>query len=660
MPQPNPDPNSAANDNFNPGFLPPNNQAPYPEVYNNMGQNAPQYPHGSYSPYPGANPAYLNPLPPVIPQGQNPKPKFDLKKFLKKRWWVVAIVAVVLLYLIALAVVAFLGRNNQPVVSQVYNNVESNISGPNELPQGTPGSWEIVIENKEQVAVENVQLKLEFDSDFTYLDTVSPSPQDPEGTTYLITRLDAAGGRTPSAKVVISGVLIGNPDVETEMKGQITYLPSGANSTITKSITAVKTKITSPQLDVTIQPSQDFVTNGGEVEYTVLIKNRVDTTFRNLRVQMIYPSGRDVFTYTSSEFSTSNRTAPQTTPDEGTDIWNITSLAGNGELSLKVRGKAFGANDARLTFGVQIGLKDNNDRYQTIVERYRDVRVVARALFVDAKITGKDNNPIFRPDETLSIEVSYENQSQQTLTNVELESYIDDGAGVLDLTTLSFGSGQRGDIVQGQIQYKATRIPQLQVVRPGQKGTLTYSVKVKPLETFINPNLNQISYTLKPGVRAKAQNLEAIDAGGSTYKAKGSLEFEQTEKATMVGTNATTGNDIYEVVFTLKTWQNEVSDVQLTALSPLPVGSWTGEAQPVDQRANLSYDQGNGKITWNVGVVPSYAGRGVDPIRVTFRIENTSDKNGVETLIRNIKLSGLDIITGERYELTGKDVETAR
>jgi hypothetical protein len=281
-------------------------------------------------------------------------------------------------------------------------------------------------------------------------------------------------------------------------------------------------------------------------------------------------------------------------------------------------------------------------------------------LFIEAKIQGKDSSPIFRPDETLSIEVNYENQSQQTLTNVELESFIDDGAGVLDLTTLSFGSGQRGDIVQGQIQYKATRIPQLQVVRPGQRGSLVYSVKVKPLQSFINPNLNQIAYTLKPGVRAKAQNLEQVDFSGSTYKAKGSLEFAQTEKAKVVGKNEATGNDIYEVTFTLNTWQNEVSDVKLTALSPLPAGSWTGQAQPASQSANLSYDQTNGSISWNVGVVPSYAGRGVDPVTVTFRIENTSDKSGVETLIRDIKLSGLDIITGERYELTGKDVVTQR
>jgi hypothetical protein len=656
MSQPNLDPNSQTGDNY----YPPNqhiNPTSYPQGSGNL-PPTPQYPAGSYSPYPQPLPAY--PKPPIIPTGQPVKAKFNLKDFLKKRWWLVAIVSIVLVSILALAAVAFIASNDTPVETTIYNNVTASITSPNELPQGTPGQWEIVIENKDPVAVENVVLKLSFDSDFKYLDTVSPSPQDPEGTTYLITRLDAIGGRTPSAKVVISGILIGNPDVETEMSGQISYLPSGASNTVTKNITAVKTKITSPQLDVTIQPSQDFVTNGGEVEYTVVIKNKVDTIFRDLRIQMIYPSGRDVFTYTSSEFATSNRTAPETTPAEGTDIWKISALNGNGEATLKVRGKAFGTNDARLTFGVKIGLKDNNERYQTIVERYRDVRVVARALFVDTKIRGKDNNPIFRPGETLSIEVSYENQSQQTLTEVELESFIDDGAGVLDLTTLSFGSGQRGDVIQGQIQYKATRIPQLQVVRPGQKGTLTYSVRVKPLESFIQPNLNQISYTLKPLVKAKAQNLEPIDFAGSTYKAKGNLEFEQTEKAVKVGTNPTTGNDIFEITFTLKTWQNEVSDVKLEALNPLPTGTWTGQAQPADQLANLAYNQSNGGISWTVGVVPSYAGRGVDPIQVTFRIENTSDKTGTETLIKNIKISGLDIITGERYELTGKDVTNRR
>jgi hypothetical protein len=633
------------------------NQNPYsgyPQDPYNQPQAGPSY---GYTQNP---PGYPQPPQNNFPQGggfQTPskpqKPKFDIKAWLKKRWWVALIGGILVLGLILAGVVVITRPETvqRPNLTRVYTQ----INAPTELPQGKIGEWEVVIENQESVPIRDIQVELKFDSDFEYLREITPSPDNIEGTKYSIAQLDEVGGRSPSVKIRFSGKLIGNPDIETIMEGSISYIPVAQNAAVTSlDIPQARTRITSPQLDVRLTPTEEEVSSGGEAEFTVVARNLSDEDLIDLRLRMVYPSGLEAFTYTSSELSESDQGAPQTTPDEGTDIWEISRLPAGAETTLRVRGRVFGANNTRVTFGVEMAILDTNNQYQLLTERYKDVNIVAQALTLTTEFVGKDNLQIFRPGETLQVKLRYENQTQNTLSNVQIESSIDDPASILDYSELSFGGGQRGDVLGNVIQWRATRLPQLQTVRPGQTGEISYSLKVKELENFLNVNLNQTTYTLRPTVEMRADGVEQIQVAGTLYKAKGSLELTidpPVEKSTTA-----TGDKIYTITWKLNTWQNQVTDVSLSASSPLPGDFWTGRIDPPSQSGNLSYDINDGSITWSVGLLESYTGNGNNPLTVSFDvlIPNGTPDNDI---ITDIRYDGVDIVTGEKYEAVAENID---
>jgi hypothetical protein len=438
------------------------------------------------------------------------------------------------------------------------------------------------------------------------------------------------------------------------MSGSVSYIPVVENGAVTTiDIPPTRTRIVSPELDVRLTPTNEDVSSGGEAEFTVVARNLSDEDLTDLRLRMVYPSGLEAFTYTSSELSEASLGAPKTTPDEGTDVWFISRLPGGSEATLRVRGRVFGDNNTRVTFGIEVSILDTNNQYQLLTERYKDVSVVAQPLTLTTEFIGKDNLLIYRPGETLQVKIRYENQTQQTLTNVEIESTIDDPASVLDYTALSFGSGQRGDVLGNVIQWRATRLPQLATIRPGQTGEIVYNLQVKELDSFLNFNLDQTTYTLRPAVEIRADGVEQIQVAGSLYKGKGALELIQEE---IVEKSTTpTGDTIYTVTWKFQTWQNQVTDVRLTAVSPLPADSWTGTITPPSQSGNLQYDVNTGEISWDVGLLESYTGRSFDPVQVSFDIL-VPNGNTDREIITNIRYTGTDIVTGEQYEAVAEDI----
>jgi hypothetical protein len=224
----------------------------------------------------------------------------------------------------------------------------------------------------------------------------------------------------------------------------------------------------------------------------------------------------------------------------------------------------------------------------------------------------------------------------------------------LDLSSISFKGGERGDITGSQITWQPTRVPQLASLKPAQKGTLQYSVKVKDVSGFLNTNLNQTKYTIRPGVQIKAQNLEQIESLGDLYKGQGKVEFFQDEPI-LKETNPTTGKNVYSFTWRLRSWQNEVTQVSVKTVSPLPPGSWLNKVTPAANASSLVYSNVNGEIIWNVGKLESYTGRSAPEVSITFEMES---EKGSQVVLQKPQVTGTDVFTGEKIAITGIETKT--
>jgi hypothetical protein len=571
--------------------------------------------------------------------------------FLAAKWWLVAGIIGVLI-LGGVGLFAFLRYQATPQGD--FTNVEARIEGPNSSPSGSPNRWKVTINNREKVSIQQIEVKLEFDRSFRFSKPINPDPADPKGNLYKLVSLAPLGQGTSDAIISFEGILTGSIDEETVMKGEVSYIPtplSGKqNSKRSIPIQATKTRITAPEIKVEMIPTQQEVQNGNEAELAVYFENLSERELKDLRIRMLYPA-KGSFSYTSSELALSSSADIKTKPDDGNDIWFISSLPRLKKQTLKIRGNLNGADGVKQTFGVEIGIK-TADGYQTLQSTTRDITVSSQPLIISTKLSGRDENRTFAPGEPLTFEVTYQNKSTSTLKDVELFGSVDDSADILDYSSLQFVGGVSGNINNRVVQWRSSGVPQLANLAPQVKGTVTYTVKVKSGEEFTKSGLNQTAFTLRPNIEAKASNLPQIKAGGELYKARGDIGIEQ--KIEVDTTDANSQNrKTYNVTLTLKSKQNAVNDVTYETSTTLPPSSWQqASITPATFADKISYNQQNGKIVWKVGKVNGYTGSANPVISVTFKmvVEIAPGKSfaGVE-MFGEGKLTGVDDFTGEEY-----------
>jgi uncharacterized repeat protein (TIGR01451 family) len=615
-----------------------------------------QLPQQYYNPAQDTNSDFQVVSPEQVPQQPLPN-KFNqstkgIGAWIIKRWYLLlAGVAAVGIFFVG--VVVYLNQPKTP--TGAFDNVTATISAPSTLPAGSPGKWKVTISNKEATSIQNINLQLHFDKSFKFSSSINPDPAetDPSGYLYKIASLDAAGKGGSDTIIQFEGTLTGQIDEDTIMKGDINYTPSILASTTNNrragKVTPTKTRITAPEIKVDLSSFTDVVQNGGEGEIIANITNTSERDLRDLRIRMVYPD-KGSFNYLSSELADSNGDK-KTNPDNGKNEWVLATLPRLKQETLRVKGNVYGQDGVKVTFRLEIDVRTTSREYQTLATTSKDISIQSQPLVVTTRIDGKDSNKTFSPGEQLTFVVAYQNQSTNTLKNVEITGFVDDTADILDYSTTAFVGGDRANVNNRSIIWQGNNVPQLVNLTPQVKGELRFTIQVKKDENFIKTNRPQNNYIITPKASAKAANLQNIDVAGDVYKATGQLQFTQEIKD--MGTDPTNATKrIYRVIWTLNSRQSNVNSVVVTTKSGLPVGSWRqGTVKPEAINSQINYDKSNGQITWSPGRVPAYSGIGTNPsISISFDLQ--TDSNSTE-LFQPTQITGLDDFSSEKYTLTG-------
>jgi hypothetical protein len=115
----------------------------------------------------------------------------------------------------------------------------------------------------------------------------------------------------------------------------------------------------------------------------------------------------------------------------------------------------------------------------------------------------------------------------------------------------------------------------------------------------------------------------------------------------------------YAIVFSLTNTTNEMQNAVVRATLPSYV-RWTGIYSPSGE--NITFNQNDGSVTWNVGTIGANVGVGGNlPRQAAIAIgftPSTSQIGQQPPLVRSIQLSGKDTATGENITRTANDVTT--
>ena len=593
-------------------------------------------------------------------------PKFDFQKisaFFAAKWWLV-LLCIIAVSVMGVGVSVFFNR--LPAPQGLFNDLDAVIEAPQTSPSGSPSTWKLTLTNNESESLQNIVVSLNFDRTFQFIRAINPQPSKTDGSEFKIARLEPAGQSGSEVIIQFEGTLTGDLDEETLMSGSVTFTPTPVinNSDNRRSVDIpfATTKITQPQIQLSLIPSDSSIQNGGEVEFSVLFENTSERRLDNLRIRMEYPD-RGGFSYTGSEIQVADTSKIQTTPDNGNNIWNIESLPRLAEQSLKVRGNVFGVDGIRITFVANIEAEIDN-RFVTLATAARDVTIISQPLVISTSISNKDNDKLFDPGDTLQFVINYQNTSNVVLRDVEILASVDDPANILDYTTTTFTGGNRGTSISRTIQWRGTNVPKLASLSPQDGGQLSYSIRLKDVDAFLETNLPQNSFVITPKVSAKADNLQPVDFAGDLYKSTGLLNFDQSVEFKEVDpTNQ--NRETYTVTWTLTSNQTQINDVQVRSITgpTLRPNTWQqASILPVSEASKISYNQVTGEIIWNIGRLDAYTGINEnEPLTISFDLviefdQETSRRR--ETLFTAPIVVGVDDFTGEAYELTGELGET--
>ncbi len=676
--------NSDLNDNFNQGqnrFANYQNPANQPNQFdqNIPDNNSQNFNNGldkqgfvnqntnNYDTNPAVSNSYFQVTEPSVIIVEKEKKPAAWMIFVIAKWWLILLVVLGLTLSFVGVYVIF----NQKPVEQIssFNNVAATIEAPQTLAKGIPEIWKIIIENKENTAIQQLEIRLNFDKSFEFIKAISPTPDVPRGDIYKISRLDPLGQGISQVIIEIQGTTKGNIDEEIVMTGQVSYtpdklialenagqLPSGQKTRRTISTTTVRTRTTAAQVTIDMNPTNQVVQNGGEAEMNITFANTSEREIRDLKVRMNYPD-KGAFVYTGSELISSSTEKVKNIPDDSNNIWFIPNLSRLQKQTLKVRGIVTGADSVKLTFSADLGIRSNND-YPTINSATKDVTIATQPILSNTSIEGKSGgNPTFRPGEVLNIVINYENKGTVPLRNVEIFGFVEDPSNLLDWTQAQFVGGDRGNLNNNTVQWRGSNINQLVNLGTQVKGQVRYSVKVKDSQTFLQTGRKQNDYIIIPKVQIRADNLQQVEFAGNTYKSQGGLMFEQkiTDRGPEPGQ---TNKRRFNVIWTFKTLQNQVNEVVVNTRTSLPPNTWVQSSiTPISRVPELNYDPKNGNISWSPNKIPSYTGISSPIVTIGFdlivEVQSNSNFGGIN-LFEVPKISGTDEVTSQRYDQDGQ------
>ena len=576
-----------------------------------------------------------------------------IKAFCKKRWYVVFIAASVLIGLIISGVVWL--RIRSEVDTNLYTDVKSSIEAPVTSPSGSPSSWIIRVKNNETVPIENIEIDLEFDSSFKFLKPINPQPAVADGTKYSISRLDGLGNGVSETIISFEGILTGNIDEETTMKGSMSYTPSPikdrANNRKTVLIDPVKTKIIAPEIRVEINPDSDKVENGGDLGVAVVFENLSDRELNDIQVELTYPTNGN-YLFSGGSLSVQDEVVLES-PSNSNNIWRIDTLPRLKEARVQIDGQVQAADGLTITFDAAVSIRNSDGDFQVLGTSSSDVQVTSQALVIDTFIEGRGNEKTFDPGDTVSFVVDYQNKGTSTVRAVEIISQVDDPANILDYSTLKFVGGDAGNQSNRSVRWRPASNPQLENLTPKARGSLRYTINVKDEEDFINQSLSQTQYTLRPSAQAQAQNVDTAFATGDLYRATGNLEFNQSisEKSDC---DDQANCKIFTITWQLSNAQNVVNDIKVQTRSALPPNMWDQSSiVPGSDSSNVFYDPVNGEITWSAGTLQSYTGISNSPKSMSFDVKVVADNINQVEIFRETDIRGVDDVTGQTYEIQG-------
>ena len=517
------------------------------------------------------------------------------------------------------------------------DNIDIIVRGPVSVAGGDELPLDIDIQNKNNVNLSAVDLKIEYPS----------GTRKPDNLSVAMERYSEAIGNInvgKSERRLIKAVLFGEENTNEDIKITVEYRVPGSNAIFYKEKVYTVLMSSAPVSFVVTGPEE--INAKQKMEFKVEITSNSLTVIKNLILKADYPFG---YTFDSASPNPSS---------VDKSVWTIGDLQPGAKRTIKILGIVQGQDGEQRVFKFTVGMADKLDEESvgTPFAVYSNTISIKKPFIgVDLAVDG---------DQSQEVSVSNGKTVRTDLTwNNNLASQIHDAiiqiklrGGILDKSSIRVEKGFYNSI-DNTIIFDKQSNSELASIDPGTQGSASFtfssfSSKSTTGSSFNNPDIYMdISVT---GKRIEGSNVpqELLYSDSKRIKIASSLNLISNGYRT-VGPFENSGpvppkaeqETMYTITWTATDILNDVNDAKVVATLP-PYVKWQNLTSPSSE--NISFNSLNNEVTWNIGGIKSGTGYSLAARTVSFQVSITPSLSQVGTspvLLGEASLSGIDAFT---------------
>lgn len=588
-----------------------------------------------------------------------------------KKWLLLAGVAV-------LAIIGAFAYLSYSQGKQSFENgkVEVFVETALEIESGAEISLTIGYKNDNPINLKDGRMEIALPENFTVTSSDKELTKEGDVSYWTIGKVS----KNSTDRIRVFGKFIGEEGETGKIRGVLKYIPSNFNSEF-QAETEETLAITSVPVDVAISFPDGGVKNDVDTDISLSIKNTSTRTFSRAKAEITLPAAFSVIA-TGTE-------AAEKDEDRNRYVFEAADLAPQKETVITIKGN-FHSDSAKEIVKAVVYLREGEGDYVKYFEKDEEVVITRPELSVIETINGAEDY-IAGKNETLAYEIRFENQSDKTLGGLTLKSVL---AGNYDLSTVK---AEKAAIKGNEITWSAAKVPALAQLKPGEKGSVAFTVKVKDI--FVIEKESDKNFVLENRVIVNTAQQEIINLTKST-KVRAFMVLETKGYFNDDGRIENGGalpprvgeKTYYTIHWSIRNLFNEVKNIRIRSVLPAGV-SWTGKfidskgkvmtdegsrkAEEADsEKADVEteeeipdeitvesvyYDQAMNAVVWELPVLKANDGILTSAKEIVFQVEVQPREENVGKamdIIDNITATGYDTFVGQEITNGGKKVTT--
>ncbi len=561
------------------------------------------------------------------------------------------LIASAVFFVIAMGAGIYLVLNGENIISA--NNIDITVSGPVTIAGGDPITFDIQVNNKNNVKLQTVDLVVNFPSG-----TVNPDDTTKELKQYQELMDDILPGGI--AQKSVRAVIYGEENSKKNITINISYKVAGSNAVFKKQKT-YQVLVSSSPISLTVSSFKE-VTSGQEFEMEVTLASNSEEIIRNMLLKASYPFG---FTFISSDKKSASNIS----------VWKIGDIPPKGKKVVKFKGKLEGQDDEVRVFSFTTGAQSIRDS-EAIGTEYvtASQEISIKKPFITATISFNDNNVgsnnsgefIGSFNSPVKATVSWFNNLPTAVIDGEIHAKLSGTA--YDKISVAPGEGYYKS-VDNEIVWNKITTSSLGNIGPGESGSINFSFTPRdfstPLKPVSNPNLSvnvdvqakrlsesNVPENLVSSAKRSMKISSRLSLSSSVVRSQG--PFTNTGSIPPRAEKQTT----YTVMWTVNNTANTVTGAEVRALLPAYV-KWTAKTSPAGE--DISYNSNTGEVVWRTGNVSAYTANTSQARQVSFQVAiepSVAQVGQVPFMVQDTTLVGRDDFTGENLTSTAPALTT--